>query len=422
MTIWDDLRWPHILLRLGILLGLGLMAWIWYRSQKQRFLFFQVALFSILWVSLEFLAWAGLRWVWPEFQKPNHLLFRFNPPISLGKPPLYGDYDPDFDRWRLPADSVVQFRCDDSTRLVFRTNHLGMRDMDYPMTSTERRIVWLGDSFTEGVMVNGEDRASDLIERSTGIAQINFGIRSSSPINQYLIYKKFKGHYTHNAVVLGLLPANDFEDYHPSKKLSLLHYPLYRPYWTADRKIAYSLNHLEQAYGSRSRYNRPDLVYATRDSLYRKLTLSEKVQVEWTSNSYLWALIQGFAHQKAFHAFQNTNSFDQEVSEEAWQSFLWSFQGVLTEAAGKKLALVLYPTLYDIKAYQQNSRCRLVEKLAHLCKIHGVELINTLPHFAKHPSPESLYVSCDGHWNEAGEAHAAKLIIQHPLFGLKNRD
>lgn len=416
MTIWDDPRWPHILFRLGALITLFLIGWIWYRSQKQRFLFYQGILFASLWLVLELLAWAGLRWIWPSFEKPTHLLFRYNPPVSLGKPPFYGDYDPDFDRWRLPNDSTGQYRCEDSVLLVFKSNALGLRDQDYPQKSTDPRFVWLGDSFVEGVMVNAEHRMSDLIARATNIPQINMGIRSSSPINHYLIYKKFKKAYDHEAVVWGILPANDFEDYDPSKKISLLSYPLYRPYWTPDQKVAYSLAHVEQAYGSRTRYNRPDLVYATRDSVYRHLSFWEKGVVEWTSNSYLWALLQGFAHQRKFEVFEKTNAFDQTLPPSIWQSFVWSFQNMLRESSGKRLVIVLYPTLYDIKAYQQNPSMVLVDRLKDLCQAHGVELINTLPHLASHPDPSSLFIQCDGHLNESGEEYVANWLLKHPFF------
>lgn len=421
MTIWDDLRWSHILWRVGILFLLLLLGWVWYRSRKKRFLWSQVCLFIAMFASLEVLSWASLRWIWTDFEKPSHLLFRFNPPTSTGKPPFYGDYDPDFNRWRLPSDSVIQYRCQDSLQLIFRSNHLGLRDQDYPSQATQSRVVWLGDSFTEGVMVNVEDRASDIIERLTGTPQINMAIRSSSPINHYLIYKKLKSHYDHDTVVLGILPANDFEDYHPSQKITLLEYPRYRPYWKNSTQIDYSLNHLEQAHGSRTRYNRPDLVYATRDSLYRSLSFKEKCTVEWTSNSYIWSLIQGFARQRGFQTFLAANSFDATISPAAWQQFVWSFESLLKEASGKKVLMVLYPTVHDVLAYQKNTSSLLADHLQGLCKSHGIEFINTLPHFAKHPSPESLYVACDGHWNEAGEQYVASFLLSHPFFAPKDR-
>lgn len=420
MITLQDPRWYPVLLRTGILALLIIIYFIWYRSSRASVLRAQFLLFSVLWFLLEVISWMMLHWVWPSFEKPSHLLFKYSPPVSLDRPPLYGHYDPDFDFWRRPNDSVTIARCSDQKEIKYKTNHLGLRDMEHTATSVVPRVIWLGDSFTEGAMVNVNDRASSWIQKWTKIPQINMGIRSSSTLNHYLIYRKLKSNYTHDAIVLGVLPANDLEDYQPEKKINILEYPIYRPYWDESGQIKYSLNRVDQAFGSLTRYNRPDLVYQTRDSLYRSLSLPEKLQVEITSNSYVWALIKGLALQNARHTYEETNSFDQEINLKAWQDFERSLVKLKEEANGKPILVAMYPTLSDIKTYQKNKSMRLADRIQALCQKHSLLFINTLPAFAQHRSPESLYVLCDGHWNEAGERMAAEILIKHPLFSQKN--
>ena len=238
----QDPRWYPFLIRFGILLVLVALLIFWTRSSKWKELRIQFIVFLGLWMFLEAIAFGTLRYIWPSFEKPSHLLFRYSQPVGQDRPPLYGHYDADFDFWRLPNDSVSIARCHDQKILWFRTNQLGLRDLDFPATSTSPRLIWLGDSFTEGAMVNREDRASSWIEKWTQIPQINMGIRSSSTINHYLIYRKWKAKYSHDAIVLGVLPANDFEDYQPEKKVSILEYPIYRPYWDEAGNLMYSLH------------------------------------------------------------------------------------------------------------------------------------------------------------------------------------
>ena len=137
-----------------------------------------------------------------------------------------------------------------------------------------------------------------------------------------------------------------------------------------------------------------------------------------SSNSYVWALIKGLAQVRAQKNYQEFNSFDQTISEKAWLDFERSIVKLKEEAQGKPILLALYPTLGDIRTFRKNPSMKLAQRIQDLCKLQNIQFFNTLPEFARHPNPASLYVACDGHWNEAGEQYVARILVKHPIFSL----
>lgn len=95
--------------------------------------------------------------------------------------------------------------------------------------------------------------------KTTQNEHLNFGINGTSPINYYLIYKSLAKKFEHDVVIIGVLPANDFEDYSDGDEVSLIQFPIYRPYWKNTNKnyvLKYSLSSVNQAYGSLAIYNK----------------------------------------------------------------------------------------------------------------------------------------------------------------------
>src|ERR1700730_4038141 len=82
-------------------------------------------------------------------------------------------------------------------RFKVYTNSLGFRDArvrDIPATAPTRRIILIGDSFTEGLGVNFEDSFAGMLysaglDRADKIEFLNAGVISYSPV---LYYRKLK--------------------------------------------------------------------------------------------------------------------------------------------------------------------------------------------------------------------------------------
>ncbi|HCU23564.1 MAG TPA: hypothetical protein DF383_00995, partial [Deltaproteobacteria bacterium] len=116
-----------------------------------------------------------------------------------------------FGAWHRPH-SVFRHKksCFD---VEYHSNGEGMRDPERPRHSRQSRTVMLGDSFVEGWGLPEGKRISDLLEQATGREFLNFG--TSGYVGQthaYLLYKNLVKNFSHDEVLLGILPSNDFSD------------------------------------------------------------------------------------------------------------------------------------------------------------------------------------------------------------------
>ena len=121
------------------------------------------------------------------------------------------DLHPVFGTWHLPHHQYRQKKtCFD---VDYFTNSAGFRDQERSLESSDSRVVVLGDSFMEGYGVDTSHRVSNLLQHTTGKPHLNFGLAGNfSPTQYLLLYQSLAKNYTHDAVLVALLPANDFID------------------------------------------------------------------------------------------------------------------------------------------------------------------------------------------------------------------
>ncbi|MCA9405428.1 MAG: hypothetical protein KC684_02740 [Candidatus Omnitrophica bacterium] len=105
-----------------------------------------------------------------------------------------------------------------------RTNNYGMLqsdDVDFAKDDTVFRVVFLGDSFTEGMQVEEADRYVERLEQwfnqqdvfnGKKVQVINAGVRGYSPITHYLHYKNKIRQFKPDLVILQLFANDVFED------------------------------------------------------------------------------------------------------------------------------------------------------------------------------------------------------------------
>lgn len=115
-------------------------------------------------------------------------------------------------------------------------------------------------------------RVSNRLETATGREHLNFAVNGSSPINYCLVYKNIAKRFEHDIVLVGLLPANDFQDYTPTEAYALVEWPIYRPYWHGQYPnygLKYSLNNINQPISRNGQT--PAKLIRTVDSVYSQL-------------------------------------------------------------------------------------------------------------------------------------------------------
>lgn len=381
---------------------------------------FSIFMGVILWFLLELICWGMSKSNVIESNPPHSLLFANANFENNGRKPFWGDYNKDFGKWRLPNDSLQKLRCNDNKPLIYKTNSVGARDKERSIKnlSGEKRIIFLGDSFTEGIMVNTPDRFSDILEKTTGNEHLNFGINGTSPINYYLTYKTLAKKFEHDIVIIGVLPANDFEDYSEESMADLVNYPIYRPYWKSTKnayELKYSLDSISQSYSSSAIYNQPLKIYQTKDSIYNNLSFGQRLKSEFFNNSYVWNLVRETSKKQMLKKYSETSMFESYPKDE-WKIFSYSLQQLIKEAKGKKVVILTIPTLKDIQVFQKTHKNTLSIKMTEFCKNEQVEYIDFLPLFSSMKNPSELYVACDGHWNEKGEIFAADLLLKSPIY------
>ncbi|MES2518274.1 MAG: hypothetical protein V4585_09220 [Bacteroidota bacterium] len=297
---------------------------------------------------------------------------------------------------------------------------MGARDQERSLknATSKKRVIFLGDSFVEGIMVNTPDRCSNILEKITEMEHLNFGINGTSPINYYLTYKSLAKKFEHDVVIVGVLPANDFQDYSEGDELGLINYPIYRPYWkstSAGYELKYSLASVNQAYGSLAIYNNPIKIYETKDSIFRSLSFGQKLKSEFQINSYILGLISQIAKKQMTERTKDSSIF-QDFPKDKWATFSYSLEKLIEEAKGKQIIIVTIPTLKDILLYQKTKENILAVQLSQFCKNHHVQYLDLLPLLSTISNPSELYVECDGHWNEKGEKMAAEFLLKSPVY------
>ena len=334
------------------------------------------------------------------------------PPAIDGAITFAGDVSPMTGRWRLPNRQMQLVNCAGDT-LRRSSNELGAFDEPFAGDTDTNRIIVLGDSFMEGHMVNSANRLSTLLSKTTGRRHLNFAINGTSPINYWLTYRHFKDSVAHNAVLVGLLPGNDFEDYTSERVAAQVDVPIYRPYWTSDNKLAYSLANINQSIAAVG-HTRASLLQ-TSDSVYHTLSWKQKARVHFVNHSYLAQTLLTLAQKRATADPKSTRYT--LFSEAEWQVVERSLIQLKTEAAGKPIVLVSLPIKLDVIALRNGAQNRFDQRMRAFCQQRGIGFISLVPHaLAYKGNLDDLYLSCDGHWTPRGEAWATERLLAEPAY------
>lgn len=414
-------------LLLYYLLGSITVLGIVLATTKSRYGWFANAAASLvglifLWFGIEIVGLGIITLGLTDAPRPFHSRIWLNYKWLSDHPPFWGDISPAFGRWRLSNQSSTVPLCNGDSILI-TSNSFGMYDAERQLVppGSSKRAVLLGDSFMEGYMVDTPQRYSNLLEATTGLEHLNFGVNGTSPINYYLTYKHLASRFAHDVVVISLLPANDFEDYTQKNELDLLRYPIYRPFWQGqfpNVKLAYSLADIRQSIAAPINFRQPVRIQHTVDSLFQNLPWSKKIVAEIQLNSYAYSYITYLVGKFARHPTPLVNSFSEEAFESRWPAFAFSLEKLLASAQGKKVILLGMPILSDVQAYDKQPLDNFSPRIKALCRQYGADYINllTVIHAQKAERWKSFYIPCDGHFSVRGENLVALALLRNPVY------
>jgi VWFA-related protein len=315
-------------------------------------------------------------------------ILNVNPPIAFSpESRFYDGTHPIFGVWHIPNAEIEHPRVCFKARYV--SNSVGARDRERESRSDDPRVVFLGDSFIEGWGLDAEQRLTDRLERATGIEHLNFGMAYFGPYQSLLAYQHLAKRFDHTAVVMAILPENDFIDIDLDLAKEITNYSYrYRPYLrkTADgyERFDYRENRLRRL------LRRHSYAYAASGAALANLRhrlAGQKEEAPLASRFY-------------------------EFSDEQFNRVEYILEELASEAENKQLVVLLLPTLRDFETYRTGERTPLSQRLDALDSREGVRVIDLLPLMAAMTDQWERYsFSCDYHWSSYANWVAARAVF-----------
>lgn len=310
------------------------------------------------------------------------------------------DLDPNFGTLHLPNDTYRQKKyCFD---VVYESNSKGFRDVEREKHTTQKRVVALGDSFTEGIGVNTKDRLTNILEEETQIPHLNFGLAGNFGPTQYMmLYKSLASAYSHDAVLVGILPSNDFidNDYEINQKVGGDRYQPFLKGTYPNYELVYCADSLHK---SKAKPVRPSFIYKTLKNftysynMYRYLRVMQRVKA--------------IPKDKLLDVSKVPSYFN--FTEKQFNRMRFAIEEIKRLAGARPVMVYSIPIEKEIKAYREHRKNPLAPKLKAVCDSIGVAYLDLLPKtdVFTEEAYKDLFLSCDGHWSEAGNAFAKKHI------------
>lgn len=369
------------------------------------------------------------------FLSTQHLISINTPTYSLSldeghefSRPWTVDINEHFGVWHPPNTTSQHVKaCFDVT---YESNSYGARDSEQLKNSYKNQIVMLGDSFIEGFGVEQSKRLSDLLEVKTGIPHLNFGTSGDfGPTQYFLLYKSLAKNFTHSAIVIGILPINDFADdnYLFGEKI---HQERYRPYWVGEYPD-YKLVYFQEDLAS-SRYTVAEFERILKQNEMEIKAKQEKWDEQGLTVDKLKTFLRRFSY--AYNALVDLkNKLTQTHNNGRTNNFIYrtdnysgyydftnaefvrlkySLEKIVQEAHGKPVYVFTIPVKNDFLRYGENNDPPLSKELHKLCNQIGIEYVDLLPLMYTHTSDhDDYFFSCDGHWNEFGNQIAFEILF-----------
>ncbi len=310
----------------------------------------------------------------------------------------FAEINKDWGMWHYPEKHVETRSC---FNVEYTTNSYGARDQERQRVGDTNRIVLLGDSFMEGYGLDTSQRFSNQLQSLLHKPVMNFSCGYFTPTQEMLVYQRLASDFSHNAVIIGILPFNDFAEDDTSfhENDGFIHY---QPYLV----------------GSYPNYN---LMYRA-DSLYKSTfnkegyfrlqnSSAEKRRRFLKSFTYWYNLYHYLAAINARPAQMSRYSGYFDYTSAQIEKLTYVLTQIKSIAGNRKVYVITIPVRQDFDR-SENAAPPLPEAMREICKMLGLNYLDLLETYkAAGEDPASLYLECDGHWNEKANKLAAQKVL-----------
>ena len=236
----------------------------------------------------------------------------------------------------------------------YTSNSIGARDVERPSPGLPNSVIFLGDSFIEGYGVSDEERLSNIFEQKTGKLSFNLGATDLGPLQYLMLYEAFAHRFSHDTVVIGFLPANDFTDNDPKSEYWQRYDFRYRPYY---KKTA---SGYEIFYKGTFENGRTIDSYRTQPIAGGKSAL---LHYTWTGG-FLFT-VRGLLPLRSIEIFSDvSNNGYFETSRKRLEAAYYFLDKIVRSASGKKVYILIIPTYSEAKELRARSSPWLSEFIA----------------------------------------------------------
>ncbi|CAN5866725.1 hypothetical protein BH11BAC4_BH11BAC4_02640 [soil metagenome] len=314
------------------------------------------------------------------------------------------ELDPVWGTWHYKETYTEKKQCFEA---AYHINSVGARDKERIRNADINRIIFLGDSFIEGYGLNEPERLTDQLEKITKKEVLNFGCGYFTPTQEYLLYKNLAAGFSHNTIVIGILPFNDLmeDDTSFHEKDRFIHY---QPYFQRNDS-GYQLLYREGQL-SKSTFNKQGY-FALQNTTKQRTNRFLKEFSFWYN---IYQFIK--TNKPVVNSVEKPFSGYYDYTEPQLDKLKFIL-GKLKEAApGKRVIIVTIPVYNDFLRYKETGGVSISAEIGRYCIGNKMEYIDLLPAFAERTKdPSILYFTCDGHWNATANKMAAEIIL--PLLG-----
>ncbi|MEO5587438.1 MAG: SGNH/GDSL hydrolase family protein [Novosphingobium sp.] len=314
---------------------------------------------------------------------------------------FWADIDPAFGVWHLPEARYRHAKaCFD---VPYRANAFGMRDAETSQRHPGPRVAVLGDSFAEGWGVADGQRLPDLLERRTGTEHLDFGTSGDfDPVQYWQLYRTLAKRFDHDAVIVMILPNNDFPPGGPADARDA------NARWVP--RLTGTYPNYRVTYPPRRFAPQP------RDWQRFAVNLPGEFSLTYRTAGFMVAYVSAVrAHNAgapAAGAVQRSRYYSYAPDE--FDRMRYAIEQIAREAGGRRVLIVTIPRPDDFAAAREGTPPPLPPALRAVTAAAGIDYLDLLPAMQADAAgkPEKWFLSCDGHWSPAGHAEAAKLIRQ----------
>lgn len=315
------------------------------------------------------------------------------------------DRDSSFGVWHEPHSTYRHTRS--CFTVDYRANDYGARDRERQRTAPTPRTVVLGDSFIEGYGVREVDRLSNRLEQSTGIEHLNFGTSGNfGPLQYRLLYETLASKFSHDRVIVGLLPRNDFSDDYGKAGKDVTRY---RPYY---RKTGPSW----------------EIVYTGRKPGGAvQIHVGKGILREFTHIYHVARAVRDMiVHQytDVANGKRLAPSKFHHYTERELEVLYLSLDAIREQARklNADVVVVLIPAVEDFFEFDPARGSPLGEELGRWARRSQASVVDLLPLMYRSDWSEIVpyFLTCDRHWSPHGNAVAARIVMErvytHPTM------